>query len=115
MTDEQITINQLSESIVCNIQEITAIRLYYYGYKSYWESWGKRNQNFITVVDQQNEEYVFEFLLRSHEHKMNMIDQLSSFQKQGIKIKLDYLNPSGAYPNDVDFTELKLQGKGQPQ
>lgn len=108
MTDEKITINQRSESIVYNIQEIAAIRLYYYGYKSFWKSWGKGNQNFITIVDQQNNECVFEFFLRSYEHKKNLIDQLLSFQKQGIKIILDYLNPQDAYPNDVDFTELKV-------
>ena len=109
MTDEKITINQLSDSIVYNIKEIAAIRLYYYGYKSYWKSWGKGNQNFITVVDNQDKECVFEFFLSSHDHKKNMIDHLLSFQKQGIKIRLDYLNPPNAYPNDIDFTELKLQ------
>jgi len=110
MTDEKIAINQLSESIVYNIQEITAIRLYYYGYKSYWKSWGKGNQNFITVVDNQDKECVFEFFLSSYDHKKNMIDQLLSFQKQGIKIRLDYLNPPNAsYPYDTDFIELKLQ------
>ena len=113
MTDEKITINQLSESIVYNIQEIAAIRLYYYGYKSYWKSWGKGNQNFVTIVDQQNNECVFEFFLSSYAHKKNMIDQLLSFQKQGIKIKLDFLNPPDAYPNDVDFTELKVLDRYQ--
>ena len=112
MTDEKITINQLSNSIVYNIKEIAAIRLYYYGYKSYWKSWGKGNQNFITVVDNQDKECVFEFFLSSYDHKKNMIDQLLSFQKQGIKIRLDYLNPPNAYyPNDVDFVELKLQDR----
>jgi len=115
MTDEKITINQFSDSIVFNINEIAAIRLYYYGYKSYWKSWGKGNQNFITIVDKHDKESVFEFLLSSQAYKMNMIDQLLNFQKQGIKIKLDYLNPSEAYPNDIDFAELKLQEQGQPQ
>jgi len=115
MTDEKITINQLPDSIVYNIQEIAAIRLYYNGYKTLWKVGATGNQNFITVMDKQNKECVFEFLLSSHDHKMNMIDQLLSFQKHGIKIKLDYLNPSGAYPNDIDFTELKLQEQGQPQ
>ena len=113
MTDERITINQLSESIVYNIQEIAAIRLYYYGYKSFWKSWGKGNQNFITIVDQQNNECVFEFFLSSYEHKKNLINQLLNFQKQGIKIILDYLNPQDAYPNDVDFTELKVLDRYQ--
>jgi|SRR5665647_31396 len=114
MTDEKITINQLSESIVYNLKDIGAIRLYYYGYKSYWKSWGKGNQNFITVVDKQDKECVFEFFLSSHDHKKNMIDQLLSFQKQGIKIRLDYLNPPNAsYPYDTDFVELKLQDRYQ--
>ena len=113
MTDERITINQLSESIVYNIQEIAAIRLYYYGYKSFWKSWGKGNQNFITIVDQQNNECVFEFFLSSYEHKKNLINQLLNFQKQGIKIILDYLNPQDAYPNDIDFTELKVLDRYQ--
>ena len=112
MTDEKITINQFYDSIVYNIKEIAAIRLYYNGYKSYWKSWGKGNQNFITVVDNQDKECVFEFFLSSYDHKKNMIDQLLSFQKQGIKIRLDYLNPPNAYyPNDVDFVELKLQDR----
>jgi hypothetical protein len=114
MNDEQITINQLSESIVYNIQEIAAIRLYYYGYKSYWKSWGKGNQNFITIVDQQNNECVFEFFLSSHVHKKYMIHQLLNFQKLGIKIGLDFLNPPNAYyPNDTDFVELKLLNRYQ--
>jgi len=113
MTDEKITINQLSDSIVYNIQEIAAIRLYYFGYKSYWKSWGKGNQNFITVVDKLDNECVFEFFLSSSDHKRKMIDQLLSFQKQGIKIRLDYLNPPDAYPNDIDFTELKVLDRNQ--
>lgn len=114
MTDEKVTINQLSESIVYNIQEIVAIRLYYYGYKSYWKSWGKGTQNFITVVDKQDKECVFEFFLSSYAHKKNMIDQLLSFQNRGIKIKLDYLNPPNAsYPFDTDFVELKMQDRYQ--
>lgn len=112
MTDERITINQLSESIVYNLQEIAAIRLYYFGYKSYWKSWGRGNQNFITVVDKQDKESVFEFFLSSHENKKSMIDQLLSYQKQGIKIRLDYLNPpNGSYPYDTDFVELKMLDK----
>ena len=111
MTDDKISINQFSDSSVFNIKEMAAIRLYYYGYKSYWKSWGKGNQNFITIVDQQNEECVFEFFLSSHEHKKSMIEQLLIFQKQGVKIKLDYLNPPNAYPNDIDFLELKLQDR----
>ena len=109
MTDEKITINQLSDSIIFNINEIAAIRLYYYGYKSYWKSWGKGNKNFITIVDKHDKECVFEFLLSSHAHKKNMIEQLLSYQKQDVKIRLDYLNPPNAYSNDIDFTELKLQ------
>jgi len=111
MTDDKITIDQLSDSTEYSIPQMAAIRLYYYGYKSRWKSWGKGNQNFITIVDQQDKECVFEFLLSSHEHKKNMIDQLLSFQKQGIKIRLDYLNPPNTYPNDIDFLELKLQDR----
>ena len=113
MTDEKIIINQLSDSIVYNIKEIAAIRLYYYGYKSYWKSWGKGNQNFITVVDNQDKECVFEFFLSSYDHKKNMVDQLLNFQKLGVKIKLDFLNPPDAYPYDVDFTELKVLDRYQ--
>ena len=109
INDGGIKITESSDLSTFNIKEIAAIRLYYYGYKAYWKSWGKGNQNFITVVDQQNKECIFEFLLSSLEHKKNMIDQLLSFQKQGVKIKLDYVNPSGAYPNDIDFPEIKLQ------
>ncbi|HZK96447.1 MAG TPA: hypothetical protein VFC67_19760 [Prolixibacteraceae bacterium] len=114
MTDKCITINQISDSSVHNVSEIAAIRLYYYGYKSFWKSWGKGSQNFITIVDKQDIECVFEFFLCSHDHKKNLVDQLLSFQKQGIKIKLDYLNPSNAYyPNDTDFVELKLLDRYQ--
>lgn len=116
MTDEKITINQPSESIVYNTQEIAAIRLYYFGYKSYWKSWGRGSQNFITVVDKQDKESVFEFFLSSHANKKSMIDQLLSFQKQGIKIRLDYLNPPDAsYPYDTDFVELKMLDRYQNQ
>ena len=114
MTDEKITINQRSESIVYNIQEIAAIRLYYFGYKSYWKSWGRGSQNFITVVDKLDNECVVEFFLSSHENKKSMIDHLLSFQKQGIKIRLDYLNPPDApYPYDTDFVELKMLDRYQ--
>lgn len=81
MNEEGIQINESSDLSTFNIKEIEAIRLYYNGYKTLWKIGGRGNQNFITVVDQQNEEFVFEFLLRSHEHKMNMIDQLLSFQR----------------------------------
>jgi len=112
MTGEKIIIKQPSESLVYNTQEIAAIRLYYFGYKSYWKSWGRGNQNFITVVDKQDNESAFEFFLSSHADKKSMIDQLLSFQKQGVKIRLDYLNPPNAsYPYDTDFVELKIQEK----
>lgn len=109
MNEEGIKITESSDLRTFNINEIAAIRLYYYGYKSYWKSWGKGNQNFITIVDKHDKECVFEFLLNSHAHKKNMIEQLLSYQKQDVKIRLDYLNPPNAYPNDIDFTELKLQ------
>jgi len=110
MNNGGIKIIESSDSSFFNIPEIAEIRLYYYGYKSVWKSWGRGNQNFMTVVDQQGKECVFEFFLNSYEHKKNLIDQLLSFQKQGVKIRLDYLNPPNAYyPNDIDFLELKLQ------
>jgi hypothetical protein len=112
MTDESINITESTETKVFPVSGIDAIRLKYYGYKSFWRKGGagnmKGNMNYITIIDPQNREYAFEFFLSSYADKRNLIGQLLSFRKQGIKIKLDYLYHE-VYPNDIDFSELKFQ------
>ena len=112
LMDESINITESTETKVFPVSEIDTIRLKYYGYKSFWRKGGagnmKGNMNYITIIDPQNREYAFEFFLSSYADKRNLIGQLLSFRKQGIKIKLDYLYHE-VYPNDIDFSELKFQ------
>lgn len=112
MTDEVINITESAETKVFPVSEIDTIRLKYFGYKSFWRKGGagnmKGNMNYITIIDPRNKEYAFEFFLSSYADKKNLIGQLVSFRKQGVKIKLDYLYHE-VYPNDIDFSELKFQ------
>lgn len=115
MTDEAIEITEPTETIAFPVSDIDTIRLKYNGYKSrtFWRKEGSGstlgNLNYMTLIDSQNKEYTFEFFLGSYADKKHMIAQLLSFRKQGIKIKLDYLYHYEIYPNDIDFSELKLQ------
>ena len=113
MTDEAIEINESTKTIAFPVSDIDTIRLKYNGYKIFWRKDGagnmRGNMNYITIADTQKKEFGFEFFLGSYADKKNMIAQLLDYQKQGIKIKLDYLYHFEVYPNDIDFSELKLE------
>ena len=113
MTDEAIEITEPNATIAFPTSDIDTIRLKYNGYKTFWRKEGagnrRGNMNYITIADSEKKEYGFEFYLSSYLDKKNMVAQLLSFQKKGIKIKLDYLYHFEVYPNDIDFLELKLQ------
>lgn len=114
MTDEAIEITEPTETLIFPVAEIETIRFKYYGYKSnsLWIKEGsgnaKGNTNYLTLTNRQTKEYTFEFFLGSYADKKSIIAQLESYQEKGVKIKIEYLFPYQAYPNDIDFVKLKL-------
>jgi hypothetical protein len=106
INDNAIKVMESLDSMVFDVTKISSVRLKYNGFKKRWNSYELGNLNYLEIVDKNNIMHLYEFLIITYKHKLNLIDCLINLKNKGVLIKVDYVLANSSLLGDKDFIEL---------